>query len=146
MKKIICLCLISVAIVGCLVACDFTETLTNVIADNAESTPMVTEMMNALAENRMSDAKALMNPEKTDNSDAAIEQMIEYINGRSVKSLEPQGINVNISTGTSGNIKQEDVYFRVVLSDNSVIYINEVYVSGDNSAGFTSFQVVLGVV
>lgn len=102
--------------------------------------------MAALAENRASDAKALMHTQSAESSDAAIAQMISYLDGRKVSSMELKSINVNTSTGTSGKTRQERVAYQVILTDGVVIYLNVVYLSNNTGTGFAEFQLVLGVV
>ena len=78
--------------------------------------------------------------------DDAISQMSDYIDGREVTSMELININVNTSTGTSGKSREEQVVYKVTLDDNDVIYLNVDYLSNNEGTGFTSFQLVLGVV
>lgn len=146
MKKLICLVSVLLILLGCLTACNFTQNMSGALAGEAESTPKVEEMMTALAENRTSDAKTLMHPQATEKSDTAIAQMSTYLAGRETSSMELKSINVNNSTGTSGKTRQEQVTYQVTLSDDSVIYLNVVYLSNNAGTGFASFQLVLGVV
>ncbi|MBE6797935.1 MAG: hypothetical protein E7531_06345 [Ruminococcaceae bacterium] len=146
MKKLISVALIVLALLSCLTACSFTQNMSGVLAGDAECTPKVEEMLSVLAENNTSDAKALMHPQSSDKSDAAIEQMSTYLAGREADSMELQNINVSTSTGTSGRTSQEQVSYRVNLSDGEVIYLNVVYLSNKDGTGFASFQIVLGVV
>ncbi len=146
MKKLVCLVLVMLALLSCLTACSFTQNLSGDLAGKAESTSKVEEMMAALAENRTSDAKALMHTQSAERSDAAIAQMSAYLDGREVSSMELKSINVNTSTGTSGKTRQEQVAYKVILTDGVVIYLNVVYLSNNAGTGFTSFQLVLGVV
>lgn len=146
MKKLVCLVLVMLALLSCLTACSFTQNLSGDLAGKAESTSKVEEMLAALAENRASDAKALMHIQSADRSDTAIAQMIAYLDGRKVSSLELKNINVNTSTGTSGKARQERVAYQVTLTDDVVIYLNVVYLSNNAGTGFTAFQLVLGVV
>lgn len=146
MKKLICFVLAVLVLGSCMTACNFTKNLSGALAENAESTAKVEEMMEALAENRSPEAKALMHPDASGKSDAAITQMSDYLAGRKVRSMELKNINVNTSSGTSGNTKQENVAYQATLTDGSVIYLNVVYLSNRAGTGFTSFQLVLGVV
>ena len=133
-------------LLGCLVACNFTQNLSGALAGEAESTPKVEEMMNALLENRAVDAKALMHPEIAEDCSSAIEQMGAYINGRRATYIELKNISVNTSTGTSGNVRQENVVFKTTLSDGEEIFLNVSYRSDNDGVGFVSFQLILGVV
>ena len=143
MKKIICFGLVLLALLGCLTACNFTQ---NMSAGEAEATPKVEEMMAALADDNTSDAKALLHPQVAETSDNAIAQMSAYLAGRKVSAIELRSININSSTGTAGNTRQERVGYQVTLTDGAVIFLNAVYLSNNQGTGFVSFQVVLGVV
>ena len=145
MKKIICHVLIMLVLLSCLTSCNFTQKASGALAGKAEATPKTEEMMTALAENRTSDAKALLHPKASESSDNAIAQMNSYLAGRETKSIELQSINVNSSAGTSGKTREEQVTYRVTLNDDTVISVNAVYLSDNQGSGFSSFQLVLGV-
>ena len=146
MKKLFCFTLTIFILFSCLTACTFSQSMSGALAGDAESTPKVEKMMTALAENRISDAKNLMHPQATENSDTAIAQMVAYLSGRKADSIELISINVKTSTGPSGKTRQERVGYQVTLSDGDVIYLNTSYVSTNAGTGFASFQLVLGVV
>ena len=146
MKKRFFHVLTLVLLAVCLTACNFTKNISGAMASEPEAAPKVTEMMLALAENRTADAKALMHPQTAEASDSAIAQMRDYLAGRKAETVEQTSITVNTSTGTSGNIRQERVGYRVTLSDSTVIYLNVIYLSDSQGTGFAAFQVVLGVV
>ena len=140
--------LIAVSLVWFIVltSCTFNSNVSGLLAGEAEATAEVEEMMLAMAENRESDAKALMHPQATEKADAAIAQMSTYLDGRKVDSMELTGINVNTSTGSSGKTRQEQATYQVTLDDGVVIHLKVDYLSDDAGAGFSSFQVVIGLV
>ena len=146
MKKVFCLSLILAVLVGCLTACNFQSNMSGALAGEAESTSKVKEMMLALAENRTSDAKKLLHPQTAELSEAALTQLSAYLAGREVDALEQRNINVKTFSGTSGKTRQEQVTYQVTLTDGAVIYLNVVYLSDNAGTGFSSFQLVLGVV
>ena len=146
MKKLICWVLVLMVVLTCLLSCTFSQNLSGSFAGEAESTAKVEEMMTALAENRLSDAKSLMHPQAAEKSDAAIDQMSSYIDCRKVDSMELTSINVNSSTGTNGETREEKVTYQVALDDGVVIHLNVVYLSDNDGTGFSSFQLVIGVV
>ena len=146
MKKLFCFALVLAVLLGCLTACHFTKNVSGALASDPEATPKVEEMMIALAEDRLSDAKALMHPQAAEASDSAIAQMGDYLEGRKVSAMELTSVTVNTSTGTSGNARQERLNYRVTLTDGAVIYLNVVYLSNNQGTGFAAFQIVLGVV
>lgn len=145
MKKWICFALV-VLVLGSFTACNFTQNMSGAIAGEAEATPKVEEMMAALAAGNAADAKALLHPQAAETAESAIAQMSAYLAGRKAAAMELIGITVNTSTGTSGNVRQERVNYRITLGDGDMIYINAVYLSNNQGTGFASFQLVLGVV
>ena len=66
--------LIAVSLVWFIVltSCTFNSNVSGLLAGEAEATAEVEEMMLAMAENRESDAKAMMHPQATEKADAAI--------------------------------------------------------------------------
>lgn len=146
MKKVFCLSLVLAVLVGCLAACNVQSNLSGALAGAAESTPKVEEMMQALAENRASDAKALLHPQKAEQAEAALTQLSAYLAGRKADALEQININIKTFSGASGKTRQEQVSYQVTLTDGAVIYLNVVYLSDNAGTGFSSFQLVLGVV
>ena len=146
MKKAICLTLVILSIASCLTACSFTSNIMNVQKDKAESTPKVEEMMSAMTEKSVSDATSLLHPEAKEKADDAIEQIISYVNGRSVSSMELININVSSSTSTSGKMRKEQAVYKVAMDDGEIFYLNTVYVTNNDGDGFISFQLVLGIV
>lgn len=145
MKKWICFVLV-LLVLGSFTACNVTQNMSGAIAGKAEATPKVEAMMAALSAANTADAKALLHPQVAETSDNAITQMSTYLAGRNAETMEVTGITVNTSTGTSGNVRQERVNYRVTLTDGAVIFLNVVYLSNNQGTGFASFQIVLGVV
>ena len=146
MKKLICFALVLLVLLGCLSACNFTKNMSGAILGEAEATPKVEEMMAALADDNASDAKSLMHPQVAETSDNAIAQMSAYLAGRKVSAMEQVSININTSKGTAGTTRQEQVGYRVTLTDGAVVFLNVVYLSNNQGAGFSRFQIVLGAV
>lgn len=146
MKKLICFVVILPILLSCLTGCNFTQKMSGALAEAAEATPKVEEMMAALAKNSISNAKSLMHPQVAKTADDAIAQMSAYLAGREAASMQLQNLNVNTSAGTSGKTRQEQVAYKVTLTDGAVIYLNVVYLSNHQGTGFSSFQLVLGVV
>ncbi|MEE0945987.1 MAG: hypothetical protein U0M42_04055 [Acutalibacteraceae bacterium] len=146
MKKFICLGCVVLILVSCLSACNFTNNMSGALAGEAECKMKVEEMLSALSENRLSDAKSLMHPEVRENADTAIAQMSDYLVGKEVTLVEQKDISVTNSSGTSGKTKEEKVVYQLTLSDGDVIFLNVYYFSNKNGIGFASFQIVLGVV
>ena len=146
MKRFIGFSLVLLVTVCCLASCNFWTNTSGGSANNTEANQKAEEMITALAENRLSDAKALMHPQKADNIDASLAQMSEFLDGRKANTIEATHVSVHSSAGTAGKTRQETVSYKVTLSDSDVIYISVVYLSNNDGAGFISFQLVLGIV
>jgi len=143
MKKLILSTLALLTALCLLTACSVTQS--GAAAGKAESYEKTEEIMDALSENRITDVKSLLHPSAVEGSDSDILQMCNFLSGRKAMSMELRSINVNTSTGTAGKSKQEDVSYRVVLSDSNVIHLKVVYLSNGDGEGFSSIQLVLGV-
>jgi len=146
MKKLVCLSLVLVVLLGCLTACNFTQNKTGPLAGEAQSESKVEKMLTALAQSNLSDAKALMHAETAEEADDGLNQISDFLAGREATSIEQKSIKVSTSSGTSGKTRQEQVAYQVTLNDGDVIYLNVVYRSDSDGDGFVSFQLVLGVV
>ena len=146
MKKLFCFTLALLVLLTCLTACNLTQNASGALAGSAEATPKVEEMMAALAANRTDEIKSLMHPNAGENTDVAIAQLSKYLAGRTVGTIEQKSINVSSSTGTSGKTRQEQVAYRVTLSDGEIVYLKAVYNSDRNGTGFLAFQMILGIV
>jgi hypothetical protein len=145
MKKVICLSLVVMALIGCFASCNISQKFSDVLENMSEASPKVNEMINALAEDNVSDAVALMHPD-AENVDAAIAQMSNYLSGRKAQSISIDGININTSTGTGGEKREEQLTCKVTLTDGVVVYLNAVYLKDKSGEGFITFQLVLGLI
>lgn len=144
MKRFLCLSLILVALLGCFTACDLEGLVSNMasnLENQSESAQMVKDMMTALCEGRAEDAKALMHPTVAERADDGISQMIAFLDGREVGTMNLQNINLS----TSGGEKEESLVYAVELSDGKMVFVQAVYLSDDDGAGFSEFQFVMGV-
>ena len=146
MKKFFCAFVVLIMIVGCLSACDFTQNIVGDMADGRESTLKAEELLLALSENRPADAKELMHQEVAEKSETALAQISTYLAGRTVSDMEALNVNIKTTTGTGGKITQEQIAFKLTLSDNSTVYLNALYYSDSADTGFASFQLVIGVI
>ena len=86
-----------------------------------------------------------MHPTAAETSGSAITQTCNYLGSRQATSMEQKSIRVNTTTGSSETTRQEQVSYRVTLTDDEVIYLNVVYLSDHLGTGFHSFQLVLGI-
>ena len=146
MRKIMCLTLTAVLVLM-LCACNFTTNFSDSMGmTSAECVPEVEIVLQALTDGKIDEAATHFHPNVAEKSDDALEQMRDYLDGRSVSELTQQSFRVNTSTGTAGKIRQEAVTMKVVLEDGTVCYLSATHRSDNNGEGFVSFQLVLGVV
>ena len=113
---------------------------------SADCIPEVEAVLQALSDGKIDEAATHFHPNVAEKSDDALEQMRDYLNGRSVSELTQQGFRVNTSTGTAGKVRQEAVTMKVVLEDGTVCYLSATRRADNDGEGFVSFQLVLGVV
>ena len=146
MKKIICLVLLTLMLFSCLTSCALLEKAVKSIMDKSESTPKATEMMTALSEGRAEDAKALLHPDIREGTDDAIEQMIEFVNGREIDAVTMTGVKIYESVGTNGKVSREECSFSVTFKDGSSTNVSSIYVTSKDGEGFESFQFSIGAI
>ena len=145
MKKLISLTLILSVLIACVTSCELVNSMTGALEESAESSAKVMEMLSALSEERIDDAKRMLHPCVSDD-DVALEQLTEYIKGRTVVSMIIMGINIRNEVGTNGNVATEELSYKTTLSDGTIIYVSSVYVSDNSGVGFTSFRIGFGIV
>ena len=146
MKKIVCFSLVLLALVGCLTSCNLTKSMLDSYGDKSEGVAKAEELISALSEGRSDDAKTFMHTDVSEKSDDAIDQLCKYLDGRKAESVELISFKVNTSVGTSGTTRQEQLSFHVKLDDGDSFFVSALYLSDTDGTGFTSFQVVLGVI
>ncbi|MBE6960584.1 MAG: nuclear transport factor 2 family protein [Ruminococcaceae bacterium] len=151
MKKLVC---IALAVMCLLMAgCNFNTNFSNngINVAQMEATPQVGQMLNALAAKDVEAALALMHPsvvnnaQKKENVKAMLQQMMNFVDGRDFQALSQRSLNVKSSIGSQGNVKQEVAMFQVNIGEE-VCYLSVTSVTQDGKTGFTSYQLVLGVV
>lgn len=129
----------------CLTACTFTSNLSG-ISDKMQSKEQVGAIMAELAAGDVDGALKLMHPTVVlQEAENACNQMSTYLAGRKMIDMELTEINIHTSAGTSGKVRQEDAAFKVILDDDTNIYINFTYLSNRTGEGFLTFQIVLGM-
>lgn len=147
MKKAICIVCVILTMLGLLSACNFNTNMT----DNTGKTKMdawkqVEEMLRALAEADRDKVLALMHPDAQNRSTQAIDQLIDYMDGRKVTDLEQKNLHKTKSSGTYGTKQQESATLVVTMEDKEQFYLSVVYLTDEKQKGFTSFQLILGMV
>ena len=152
MKKIVCIALAVMCLLmaGCNFNTNFSDGGINLA--QMEAKPQLEQMLNALAAKDMDAALALMHPSVVDNAQkkenvkAMLQQMMNFVDGRTFQALSQQSLNVKNSVGTAGSVKQETATFRVTFGTAEVCYLTVTSVTQAGKTGFVSYQLVLGVV
>lgn len=144
MKRLISLALVLLLMIGCMASCDLLNSAMGKFEEKAESSLKVEEMLSALSQKRIDDAKRLMHPSVSDTT--ALDGLAEYLNGRTVTAMQLVGINIKSEVGTNGNVSTEELSYKTTLSDGSIIYVSSVYVSNNSGVGFTSFSMSMGII
>lgn len=146
MKKRISVIALALAVLLSLTACNFFSDHVDMAGGETETQAMVADMMAALAEERLEDAKKLMHPSVVEKSDDPIGQMAAFLAGRKAVSMQRLEINVHSSSGTGGKVRQENAAYQVTLDDGTQIYVAMMHLSDNAGEGFSSFQIAIGVV
>ncbi len=146
MKRRICFVALLMALICILTACNFNSNMVDSSGKaEMQSEKKVQEMMTALANKDKDTAIALMHEEVAAKSEAAVQQLSEFLAGRKVTKLERTSLQVQTSSGTGGKVRQEQAAFRAELEDGVVVYLSVTHVSSNGKEGFYTFQIVLGV-
>lgn len=145
MKKIVaCTCFLLIVVI-CLTGCNiFSDMLDSI--KNPESMPKTKEMVSALSEQRMDDAKALMHPDAEEVSSYYLSQMSSLLNGRKPTTLDRLNININTSPSFDGSkTVTEEATYIVNLDDGNSVVAQVIFISDDKGSGFASFVLSIGI-
>ena len=151
MKKITALLLITVLILP-LAGCNFNSSISDSGGNlEMEAKQRVADMLEAMTQKDMEAVLALMYPDLLEDEIKKLpvidqlQQIMDYVDGRKVLSLEQQSVNVQNSSGTAGTVKREQAVFKVGFAEETV-YISVTYLTQNGKSGFISYQMILGVV
>ena len=151
MKKITALLLITVLILP-LAGCNFNSSISDSGGNlEMEAKQRVADMLEAMTQKDMEAVLALMYPDLLEDEIKKLpvidqlQQIMDYVDGRKVLSLEQQIVNVQNSSGTASTVKREQAVFKVGFAEETV-YISVTYLTQNGKSGFISYQMILGVV
>ena len=144
MKKFFCFVSVLAILIGCLSACSFPQKMFDNLTEESEAMPKAEEMLLALAENRLTDAEALLHPSVSQSGDR-LSQIADFLAGRKSTALTVKNITINGTAGTAGKARKETLTYQVTLSDDTVVYISVVHLTDRQGSGFTTFQLTLGI-
>ena len=145
MKRFAGIC--ALMLVACLLfsACNFTTNMSNntpfaKMSHQAE----VEALLTYLSAGDMGKAAEMMHDDKTDTP--GLEQISKYFAGRRVSQLDTQSVNAHTVRGSNGTEETEKATFQATLEDGETVYLSVVFFKNAKDQGFTSFQLVLGVI
>ena len=141
MKKVITILVLALVTVCLFSACSSTL---NSVASEMSHLEDVKTMLSHLSSGDLEKAADMLHADVS-NTDK-LEQISNYLNGRSAKSMTVKGVNVKSQTVNGVTTKQESATLEVTLDDNEVVYLAVTYLENNTDEGFASFQLVLGVV
>ena len=145
MRKILCVTIALITLLFCLISCNFYVNSSGALAGESQVISRTEEIMSALSKNQLSEAKEFMHPTVAENSNSALAQISDYLDGRKATSIEQIDISVKSSNGTKGKIIQEQLTYTIMLDDGENIQLAASHLSDNDGVGFTSFQIMLGV-
>lgn len=147
MKKSVIILAVVVAACCLLTACNFTTNFNDSIGiTQMEAFSQVEKMISELAEQDMDEALKLVHPDRKTDAQEMLEQVADFLAGRSAAEIEQTSLSVKNSTSAQGKVRQENGTLRVELDDGETLYISVSYVTQENAEGFYTFQLVLGLV
>ena len=135
-----------------LTGCNFNTSFNDSLGvKEMEAKQQVADMLEAMTQKDMEAVLALMYPDLLEDEIKKLpvidqlQQIMDYVDGRKVLSLEQQSVNVQNSSGTAGTVKREQAVFKVGFAEETV-YISVTYLTQNGKSGFISYQMILGVV
>ena len=137
--------LLVVAMLVSLSACSFLRTQSSGIgkSDYKEEGQM---LLDALSAGDLDAAVALMHPDVKKDANMGLHQIAAYLSGRKVVSMEQMRINKQSNTDLQGTASLEQAGFDLKLDDGSVCSVSLAYLKDSAGEGFSSVQLILGVV
>ena len=135
-----------------LAGCNFNTSFNDSVGvKDMQAKQQVADVLEAMTQKDMEAVLALMYPDLVEDEIKKLplidqlQQIMDYVDGRKVLSLEQLSVNVQNSSGTAGTVKREQGAFKVGFAEETV-YISVTYLTQNGKSGFVSYQLILGVV
>ena len=135
-----------------LAGCNFNTSFNDSVGvKDMQAKQQVADVLEAMTQKDMEAVLALMYPDLVEDEIKKLplidqlQQIMDYVDGRKVLSLEQLSVNVQNSSGTAGTVKREQGAFKVGFAEETV-YISVTYLTQNGKSGFVSYQPILGVV
>lgn len=110
---------------------------------SSQAKPYVEDMMDALADNDVEDAIALMHPdaiEEFDDLEEDVEALCALVDGRDVEEYKQKSINKSSKANVGGeSYKEETGVVELTMDDGSVFTAEYTYWSSSNGSGLMGF-------
>ena len=103
------------------------------------------QMLDALSRGDMDSAMKLMHPEAKKNARPGLTQIVDYLDGRKVVSMEQMRISTQSNSGLTGRATLEQAGFDLKLDDGTLCSVSMAYMKDSAGEGYTSVQLILGV-
>ena len=88
----------------------------------------------------------MMHPDTQAVANAGLRQIMSYLDGRKVVSMEQMRIHKQSSSTLEGNSSLEQAGFDLKLDDGTLCSVSMAYLEDPAGKGFSSVQLILGVV
>ena len=110
-------------------------------------TEQTQKMLDALSAGDMDSAMKMMHPSVTPvNARPGLAQIVDYLDGRKVVSMEQMRISTQKTSSLTGSAAMEQAGFDLVLDDGTLCSVSMAYLKDPEGEGFSSVQLILGVV
>lgn len=104
------------------------------------------QLLDALSDGDVQTAVAMMHPDIRTEANVGLRQIMVYLDGRKVVAMEQMRINKQSSATLEGKASLEQAGFDLELDDGTVCSISVAYLEDTAGEGFSSVQLILGVV
>ena len=128
-----------------LCGCSFLNVRSNGIG-KSEHKEQAQQLLDALSDGDIKTAVAMMHPDTQAVANAGLRQIMSYLDGRKVVSMEQMRIHKQSSSTLEGNSSLEQAGFDLKLDDGTLCSVSMAYLEDPAGKGFSSVQLILGVV
>ena len=143
MRKIAFILILSTLLSLC--GCSFLNVHSSGIGQS-EYKEQAQRLLDALSDGDIKAAVAMMHPDAQMEANAGLRQIVGYLDGRKVVSMEQMRINKQSSSTLEGRASLEQAGFDLKLDDGTACSVSMAYLEDPAGKGFLSVQLILGVV
>lgn len=103
------------------------------------------QLLDALSQGDLDSAMKLMHPDAQNNARPGLTQIVDYLDGRKVVSMEQMRIHTQSNSSLTGSTTLEQAGFDLKLDDGTLCSVSMAYMKDSAGEGYTSVQLILGV-